>query len=235
MSTNCSGELFCVAPIARWAIWDTHSGSSGPPTSAELNFIEPMLRRRLSTLARMSLKVAHDCAHDLPSARFVYASRHGDLNRTTAMLDDLAAGESLSPTAFTMSVLNASPGLFSILRHDMAPTTAVSAAADSFVYGLLEACLQLTENPESPVVIVYADEPVPTVYEHIEPQDSNAHAIGLLLKCGAPITIGCASIPGDQVVSREPQSRAFLRCLEGAITSAWSSGDKSWIWTRQAH
>jgi hypothetical protein len=221
-----------TVPIARWALWDAAVQENNAPSSVELGFIEPMLRRRLSLLAKMALKVAHDCVHDLPAVRFIYASRHGELTRTTSMLDDLAAGESISPTAFSMSVLNSSAGLFSMMRHDMTPSTAISASAESFGNGLLEAFLQLAEDPERPVLLVYADEPAPGVYGHIEPEDSSAHAIGLLLQSGAPNTIACTTILGKQTPSRESQSRAFLRCLEGAPTSIWHGAGKSWELSR---
>ncbi len=192
-----------------------------------------MLRRRLSLLAKMALKVAYDCVHDLPAVRLVYASRHGELTRTTSMLDDLAAGESISPTAFSMSVLNSSAGLFSILRHDTTSSTAISASAESFGNGLLEAFMQLVEDPDRPVLLVYADEPAPGVYGQIEPEDSSAHAIGMLLQSGALNTITCTSVLGNQTPSRESQSRAFLRCLEGAPTSLWHGASMSWEWSRR--
>ncbi len=193
-----------------------------------------MLRRRLSLLAKMALKVAHDCVHGLPAVRFVYASRHGELTRTTSMLDDLAAGESISPTAFSMAVLNSSAGLFSILRHDTTPSTAISASAESFGNGLLEAYMQLVDDPERPVLLVYADEPAPSVYGCIDPKESGAHAIGMLLQSGAPNTIACTSAPNNQTLSSESQSRAFLRCLEGASDSSWHGVGKSWAWSRQS-
>jgi hypothetical protein len=222
-----------MVPIARWALWDGADQKNGSPSSADLGFIEPMLRRRLSLLAKMALKVAHDCVHDLPAVRFVYASRHGELTRTTSMLDDLAAGESISPTAFSMAVLNSSTGLFSILRHDTTPSTAISSSAESFGNGLIEAYMQLVEDPERPVLLVYADEPTPDVYGRMEPEDSSAHAIGLLLRSGAPNTITCTSQPNQQIVSHESQSRAFLRCLEGAYDSNWHGVSKSWAWSRR--
>lgn len=223
-----------MVPIARWALWDVTTEENGSPSPVELGFIEPMLRRRLSLLAKMTLKVAHDCVHGLPAVRFVYASRHGELTRTTSMLDDLAAGESISPTAFSMAVLNSSAGLFSILRHDTTPSTAISASAESFGNGLLEAYMQLVDDPERPVLLVYADEPAPSVYGYIEPKESGAHAIGMLLQSGAPNTIACTSAPNNQTLSSESQSRAFLRCLEGASDSSWHGVGKSWAWSRQS-
>jgi hypothetical protein len=233
MQENPDISIWTV-PIARWALWDVTAQENSSPSPTELGFIEPMLRRRLSSLAKMALKVAHDCVHDLPAVRFVYASRHGELTRTTSMLDDLAAEESISPTAFNMAVLNASPGLFSILRHDTTPTTAISASTESFGYGLLEAYIQMVQDPTRPVLLVYADEPAPDVYGCIEPKDSSPHAIGLLLHSGAANIIACTSRPNHQTVSHESQSRAFLRCLEGASESSWHGVGKSWAWSRQS-
>jgi hypothetical protein len=225
-----------VTPVARWAVWDARPQRAGAPAAGELGFVDPMLRRRLSPQARMSLKVAHDCARDLASVRFVYASRHGELGRTTEMLEDIAAGESVSPTAFSMSVLNASAGLFSIARQDLAPTTAVSASRESFGYGLMEACLQLAERPHEPVLLVFADEPVPEVYG--ESDADCAHAIALLLKSDAAGALewSCeARQSAGPAESAEPQSRAFLRCLDpGARAAAWDSATNSWSWSWRA-
>lgn len=180
----------------------------------------------------MSLRVAHDCAHDVPDVRFVFASRHGELTRTTAMLDDLASGEELSPTAFSMSVLNASAGLFSILQRNTAPSTAISAGATSFGYGLLEACLQLADKPEQPVLLVYADEPIPSVYGDPALSGGTAHAIGLLLQSGAARRITCRTSCGEAMPSLEPLSRAFLRCLESGEAS-WHDNGTTWNWSVQ--
>ena len=191
-----------------------------------------MLRRRLSSLAKMTLRVAHDCARDIPNVRIVFASRHGELVRTTTMLESLAAGEGLSPTLFSMSVLNASVGLFSILQKNTAPATAISAGCASFGYGLLEACLQLSEKPEQPVLLVYADEPAPAVYEVAELSGSRAHALGLLLDSSAVTRIVCSSTAGNAIPSDEVQSRAFLRCL-GQGEAEWREVGRTWSWKQE--
>jgi hypothetical protein len=220
------------APVIRWTEWDAHPQRVGAPPSSDLAFIDPLLRRRLSPMARMSLKVAHDCVQDRASIRMVYASRHGELNRTTEMLQDLAAGESVSPASFSMSVLNASAGLFSIARKDMAPATAISAGGESFGFGLLEACLQLASNPDEPVLLVYADEPVPEVYG--EADTDCAHAIGLLLGGNAGARIDCSYGGDANEASSEPQSRAFLRCLKQGARAQWGGERKTWTWERAA-
>ncbi len=196
-------------------------------------FVEPMLRRRLSSLAKMMLRVAYDCARNIPNTRIVFASRHGELVRTTTMLECLAAKEEISPTLFSMSVLNASAGLFSILQRNTAPGTAISAGCASFGYGLLEACLQLAEKPEQPVLFVYADEPAPAVYDVSEPAGKRAHALGLLLESSAETRIACSLAARSDARSNERQSQAFLRCLEQG-EAQWSDAGLSWQWIREA-
>ncbi|MBS0545680.1 MAG: beta-ketoacyl synthase chain length factor [Proteobacteria bacterium] len=224
-------------PITHWTSWniDTTSSDQGAePKPVDFSFVDPLLRRRLSQLARMSLKVAHDCSRDLPRMHFVYASRHGELKRTTDMLSDLAAGETLSPTAFSLSVLNASAGIFSMLRHDTAPATAISAGASTFGFGLLEAGLQLAAKPNIPVLFVYADEPAPAVYGGVAADTGPAHAVAVLLSCDAPLRIICNVLHFTASDSSEPQSATFLRCIEGNATasSTWRGEGRTWTWHR---
>jgi hypothetical protein len=224
-----NGEAAWTAPVIRWVEWDAHPQRNGAPASAELAFVDPMLRRRLSPLARISLKVANDCAGGAGSLRMVYASRHGELNRTTGMLQDLAAGEPLSPTTFSMSVLNASAGLFSIARKDTAPATAVSAGEESFGFGLMEACLQHASRPGAPVLLVFADEPVPDVYG-VRDEDC-AHAVGLLLGEEGGMRLTWSRSDSEGPPAGEPQSRAFLRCLKQGGISTWRGERAAWSWS----
>ena len=50
-------DLHWTIPVARWSSWPA-AATAAP----DIGFIEPMVRRRLSTLSRVALKVAHDCA-----------------------------------------------------------------------------------------------------------------------------------------------------------------------------
>ncbi|MEI7614134.1 MAG: beta-ketoacyl synthase chain length factor [Betaproteobacteria bacterium] len=221
------------APITRWSKWESRVSPDGTLLSPDVSFVEPMLRRRLSSLARMTLRVAYDCAWDIPGVRFVYASRHGELTRTTTMLESIADKETLSPALFSMSVLNASAGLFSMLQGNVAPSTAVSAGDSSFSYGLMEACMQLADNPERPVLFIYADEPAPAVYGVNELSGCEAHAVGCLLESSAAMRINCVSTREESDSSEEVQSRAFLRCLDQGQAS-WHGSGLTWSWTKSA-
>lgn len=217
-------QFRCVLPVSRWAFWIDEAGGTSVP---KVDFVEPLLRRRLSSLARMSLHVANECAAQLPRVRFVYASRHGELNKTTAMLADLAAQEPLSPTVFSLSVLNASAGLFSILRKDSSPATAISAAEASFGFGLLEAAAQFASDRTSPVLYVYADEPPPALYASGD--QTPAHAIAILLADDKDFELECAvSTVNNAEEDGHAQSLSFLPALRGEGACNWRHGGQDW-------
>jgi hypothetical protein len=219
-----------IAPIMRWSMW---SGDASSLTPLDVGFVESALRRRLSTLTRMSLKVANDCVGDTPHIHLVYASRHGDLNRTTAMLQDLANEEPLSPTAFSMSVLNAFAGVYSISKNEQLPSMSLSAGESSFGFGLLEACLQLANNPEVPVLFVYSDEPAPPIYGVLK-EAFLPHAIAMLLSNEASVKVNCEIAESQRAdfkfsVDTNTQSSTFLDCLNGS-QGQWQGEGRVWTW-----
>lgn len=214
-------------PVARWSVWQDEDCTKSVP---DVSFVDAALRRRLGFLAKMFLKVANDCAHDIPGTRLVYASRHGDLARTTCMLIDLADEQMLSPTAFSMSVPNAAAGIYSILKHDSSPSSVVSAAESSFGFGLLEASLQLAANPDSPVLFIYVDEPAPAIYGIVSGDVVAPHAIGILLTNGAASEINCQMECTATATSAISQSHSFLQCLGGGEAAVWHGEGRTWSW-----
>lgn len=214
-------------PLAAWAEWPG-LGETEPP---KLDFVDPMLRRRLSTLAKASLWVAHQCARDLADVRLIYASRHGEIARTTDMLNALSLEEGISPTAFSMSVLNATVGLYSIIRGNSAPATAIAAGAETLGYALLEAHGQLRSDPQRPVLLIYADETVPDIWQSGAAQAP--HALALLLHNGASdVRIHCTRASGAGLADNgRSQAQSFVECLNGR-GNAWEHEGIEWHWQK---
>jgi hypothetical protein len=162
--------------IKRWAAWSPNlenqedwqawiQGKKQLSTSKDmpaLQSVEPMLRRRLSRLNRMALKVCFDCMENQNSnIPVAFASRHGELHRTVNLLYAIVKHKPLSPTDFSLSVHNTSSGLYTIIAKNSSPATAL-AAADSFACALIEACGYLLDYPS--VLLVYADDTAPEIY-----------------------------------------------------------------------
>ncbi|NML29405.1 beta-ketoacyl synthase chain length factor [Paraburkholderia antibiotica] len=235
-------DLHWTIPVGRWSSWPA-TASAAP----DIGFIEPIVRRRLSTLSKVALKVAHDCVAQEPVC-VVFASRHGELRRTTDILRSISAGEPVSPTAFSLSVLNAMTGVFGIARGDRSAASAVSAGAETLGYALLEAYAQYQTQAQTqtatPVLLVYADEPADLAYGTIE-DEVQGGAIALLLdKDAAAGHIVCSLTRGqprddaqgdtrtaaDSAASFPTQSQALLHCLETGQPACWQRAGVRWHW-----
>jgi hypothetical protein len=238
-------DLHWTIPVARWSSWPA-AASAAP----DIGFIEPIVRRRLSTLSKVALKVAHDCVSQ-GEVRVVFASRHGELRRTTDILRTISAGEPVSPTAFSLSVLNAMTGVFGIARGDRSAASAISAGAETLGYALLEAYAQYETQPGSPVLLVYADEPADPAYGTIE-DEVQGGAIAILLNGEAAAgqlicTLSGAGEP-EAAEAGQPashagrenaasaderfatQSQALLHCLETGRPAVWQGAGAAWHW-----
>jgi len=142
-------------------------------------YVEAAQRRRLTPLARIALHLAQECSADLPNVRVVFASRHGEVNRTHLMLQDIANEQQVSPTVFGTSVHNAVVGVLSLLRQDRSAATAIAAGESTFIHGLLQAVVDLVAEPDAPVLFIYADLPLLPFYDGAD--DACVTPLGLAL------------------------------------------------------
>jgi beta-ketoacyl synthase-like protein len=238
-------------PIAAWSAWapglETEQAwaewavsrrefSSGIE-SPKLAFVDPLMRRRLSRLARMALHVGHACLQVASAHRIVLASRHGELQRTVGMLHELTRGGELSPTDFSLSVHNAIAGVHSIVQHDRSPSIAVAAGEESFGYGLLEAAGQWQLNPAQRVLVIFTEEPAPAEYRRFIRAEERPHAVAMLLGTAADtlLRISRDSSPGGNLAS-EMQSLSCLAAWnrkDSEIT--WRGQSSVWRWRRTSH
>ncbi len=189
----------------------------------DVAFVERAQRRRLSPLARACFHCARRVAPD-DGARLVFASRHGEAERTLAILRDLALETEVSPTLFSMSVHNSVPGLWSILTGDRAPFCAVAAGPGSFGWGLVEALAAYMADPSGPVLYVYGDDRLPDPWADSAPRGI-LHAVALLV--GAPAQRRLAMVP-DPAGAAEPALPQSLRCLRALRSAAAAGGAWSW-------
>lgn len=224
-------EMSFLIPVLSWAAWSReHLQPEDSTAGLDLQYIDALTRRRLGNLSRMALHVAGRCIGDVPQVRTVFASRHGELHRTMDMLAMLARSEPLSPTAFGLSVHNAAAGIFTIARHDRSSATAIAAGEDTFTYALLEAHVQIQSDPDRPVLVVYADEPLPHEYSGYATSEEHAHALALLVSPAATRSIAMNAVKADGAPSNIMQSLAFLRSLMAGTGGAWTGERHTWRW-----
>ncbi|MCW3172737.1 beta-ketoacyl synthase chain length factor [Shewanella subflava] len=163
-----------------WLNWQSPNHDAAPTSVAPaLPHIPAMQRRRFSRLTKMMLHVAFECQAQ-SHTRSVFASRHGELNRTIGLLEDVIAKQPLSPMAFSQSVHNTGSGIYGIVSGNTASSTSIAAGAQSLPQVFIETYGQLVANP-APVLLIFADEPVPPVYNEFINEVELSISLGVLL------------------------------------------------------
>ncbi len=122
-------------------------------------------RRRASRLSKIALQVAGEAINSsilqADEVATVFTSSCGDLEIAHKICTALTMeAKPVSPIQFHNSVHNAQAGYWAISQHAHNVSNSISACADSFAMGLLEA-LTLIEVEQVPVLLVACDRPAP--------------------------------------------------------------------------
>lgn len=226
-----------LAAAEEWAAWAAapapapiaHAGEPGVRAMA------PMLRRRLGQLGKMALDVAYTALGERTGVPTVFCSRHGETARAIALLDDLARGVPLSPTAFGMSVHNANAGLFSIARGDQANHIALAAGSGTLEHAVIEACGLLADG-EPAVLLVAADCPLPEAFAPFADRAEQPHAFAWLMAADGGterLSLQWAASDAAEDHGGLPGTLDVLRFYAaGAPQLERVAGRRRWRWSR---
>ena len=135
----------------------------------DLSFIPVIERRRLSEASKITLGLLGDSPLIMP---IVFSSQKGEINRCFGMLNDLALHHFTSPTAFSLSVLNATPALLAIAQKNHSEILAISAV-DCFEYGLMNAYALLCESAQDSCESTHPLSPSARAGESMDLRESN--------------------------------------------------------------
>lgn len=184
------GLRFSIAAHAAWApgietpeawlAWTKQPFEIVGDAEPGVRQMPPMLRRRAGVLGKMALEVAYQCLDGRKDIPTVFCSRHGEVARAYELLNDLANGVALSPTAFGLAVHNASAGLFSIARSDQANHLALAAGDSTIEHAVIEACGLMADGAPMVLLVAY-DNCLPQVFEKFQDYKEQAHAWAWLM------------------------------------------------------
>ena len=216
-----------------WANGDLVISAEGEP---QVKPMAPMLRRRTGLLGKMALEVAYRCLGRELDVPAVFCSRHGEAVRSVDLLTDLAKATPLSPTSFSLSVHNATAGLFSIARGDHANSIALAAGQSGVEHGVIEACGLLAEGEPRVLLVVY-DCPLPAVYAVFEDCHEQPFAWSWLMRSPSDDVVSLSwshcQANGSADRERPPGGLEILRFFLRKDTRLERTCDgRRWIWSR---
>lgn len=170
-----SGEVrFSVIAHATW-ISDIKSDLPMPA----------LLRRRASPAGKMALEAAYRClsknSSDAIPIPTLFCSRHGESERSAGLLADIVRNIPISPMAFSLSVHNATNGLFSIARHDHSNSLAIAAGLSTVEHAVIEACGLLADDAPAVLLVAY-DKLLPPIYSAYQDVGEQPYAWAWLMQ-----------------------------------------------------
>jgi hypothetical protein len=215
-----------------WRAWLRGQRSAQPDGAPAVDFVPPLQRRRLSRLARMVFHVAEDVAPgEQGHLPVVFGSRHGETRRTLGLLTELAADEAPSPTDFSLSVHNSTPGLHAILTGNRNAHTAIGAGPETLFACLLEAGAQLRDAGGG-LLLLWADEPPPDLYLGDLGDTVPTAALGLRLgddeEGAVPLRLSWSAAEGTRE-DEQAALRAVMTVLLGESESCVWNGERR-VW-----
>lgn len=154
---------------------------------------------------------------DIGDATLVFASRYGAMGNTLNLLKAIAEGETLSPTAFSLSVHNAAIGVASQMTSNRGAHTAVAAGPDTIAMALVECASRLHEGEER-VVLVYTDCRLSGEYEPF-----NAYDDEIQFACVLSRAAGTDSTSAPPVELLSDPSALFDALSQNAEALAWTA------------
>ncbi|GAB3066651.1 beta-ketoacyl synthase chain length factor [Stenotrophomonas tumulicola] len=167
-----------LATRSEWQQWATAPWLPQGDGTPGLSDVPAMQRRRIERLGRMAIQAACWCEDGQgadSTVPLVFASRHGDVERSMELLRALVAEEALSPTTFGLSVHNAIGALYSITRGHRGNLLALSAGKATVEAACLEAAGLLADGAREVRVVVY-DPPLPALYSAFSDEPSTYYA-----------------------------------------------------------
>lgn len=153
----------------------------------QLKQIPAIKRRRLNGLSKMAMHTSLACLEkagsnvDADNVVTVFASRHGELNRTIKIIRSMMDSQEISPKDFSLSVHNSALGLFSIFTNNKLASTSIAAGSNTFGFALVEAYNYLKRFPQHQVLLTCFDLEVSKPFNQFLGTNGPSYSCSLLL------------------------------------------------------
>ena len=133
----------------------------------KLEYTDPLFRRRLSQISRMTVHVVHSLLEKYNfdrDTKLVFVSFRGEIAREFSINRGIIEEKTILPAGFSLSVFNTPVALAAIAFGLTGGYSAVYPSKGDFSSALKTAIASVLCGEEKEIVFVYADELVPECY-----------------------------------------------------------------------
>lgn len=142
------------------------------PAEPSLSYTDPLFRRRISQLSRMTVEVVHSLFEKAPqldrNTKLVFSSFRGEIDQEFKINEQLIEESMIKPASFSLSVFNTSVALATIQEHLTGGYSAVYPIEGHFCSALASACAPVISGSEDKIIFVYGDEYIRDEYRTLD-------------------------------------------------------------------
>ncbi|MFP3089355.1 beta-ketoacyl synthase chain length factor [Treponema sp. TIM-1] len=165
-----------------WQEWAADNREiPGAGEGPALEFTDPLFRRRLSLVSRMTIQVLHDLLLPGEDPKILFFSFRGEITQQLRINQGLIEEHTVRPAVFSLSVFNTPVALATIALNLRAGYTAIYPGEGRFTTGLWAAAAPVSAGDTERMVLVYADESAPEEYGPLRPRENGSLALGAIL------------------------------------------------------
>ena len=171
-------EVFISKPVmwapgleddpVKWKDWLAGSANIEKSNAApKLEYTDPLFRRRLSQISKMTVHVIHDFSEKYgldKDTKVIFVSLRGEIAREFSINKGIIEEKTILPAGFSLSVFNTPVALAAIAFGLTGGYSAVYPSRGGFSSALKTAFAAVKSGSEKEILLVYADELVPECY-----------------------------------------------------------------------
>jgi hypothetical protein len=143
--------------------------------SPKLEYTDPLFRRRLSQITKMTVHVVHNLlekSHVNPETKIVFISLRGEIEREFTINKGLIEDGMILPAAFSLSVFNTPISSATLAFGLKGGYSVIYPSKNNFADALKTTVAPVLAGTEKEIILVYADELVPEVYGDKRPVEN---------------------------------------------------------------
>lgn len=180
--------------------------------SPKLEYTDPLFRRRLSQITKMTVHVVHKLleeSHVNKDTKIVYLSLRGEVERVFSINKTLIEDGMILPAAFSLSVFNTPISSATLAFGMKGGYSVIFPSKNDFAQGFKTAVAPILAGREKEIIFVYSDELVPEQYGDKRPEENIPLAYAFTIS--AEKKDNCISFDDFSDVSSSPVD--FLKYL----------------------
>lgn len=170
---------------AKWQDWlDGKTQIEQSKESPKLEYTDPLFRRRLSQITKMTVHVIHNLLEKTnvdKNTKIVFVSLRGEIEREFTINKSLIEEKMILPAAFSLSVFNTPVSSATLAFGLKGGYSVIFPSKNNFADAFKTAVSPVLAGTEEKIIFVYADELVPDYYGDKRPKENIPCAFSFLV------------------------------------------------------